>query len=181
MTPTHTLQPTSPFSVISLFLLLTSFSPFIPSFQPSLLPTLPPSFPPFPITTPPPLSQGSPEGLLIRFTAPVNYLAVNDSHSLLAAASSEFSIKIVDLGNPAKVVTLQDHEAPVLFVNFDPKGEFLVSLFLTFDWLETFLLSVWFPWHCVILKVKCQDMKVYVNKWEQSIVRCAASLCKMFF
>ena len=59
----------------------------------------------------------------------MNYLAVNDSHSLLAAASSEFSIKTVDLGNPVKVVTLNDHEAPVLFVNFDPRREFLVSLF----------------------------------------------------
>lgn len=123
MTATHTLQPTSPFSVISLSLLFTSFSPFLPSFQPSLLLSLP-----SPLQHPPLLSQGSPEGLLIRFTAPVNYLAVNDSHSLLAAASSEFSIRVVDLGNPAKVVTLQDHEAPVLFVNFDPKGEFLVSL-----------------------------------------------------
>jgi len=39
---------------------------------------------------------------------PVNYLVVNDSHSFLA--SSEFSIKMVDVGNPVKVVTLHNHE-----------------------------------------------------------------------
>ena len=35
--------------------------------------------------------------LLLRFTTPVNYLVVNDSHSFLA--SCQFSIKMVDVGN----------------------------------------------------------------------------------
>ena len=70
---------------------------------------------------------------MLRFTAPVNFIAVNGNHSLLAAGSSEFCVKVVDLGDPAKVVTLRGHEAPVLCVNFDPKGrDYLVCFYKGF-------------------------------------------------
>ena len=73
-------------------------------------------------------SQGSPEGLLMRFTAPVTYLAVNSNHTLLAAGSSEFNIKVTELADTVKTFNLVGHEAPVLCVKFDPRGEFLVSV-----------------------------------------------------
>ncbi len=77
--------------------------------------------------------QGILEGLLTRFTSPVTYLSVDPSHSHLAAASSQFTIKVVYLGGVetegagGRETTLFGHEAPVLCVRFDPKGEFLVS------------------------------------------------------
>lgn len=63
----------------------------------------------------------------MRFTAPVTYLAVNSNHTLLAAGSSEFVVKVMELADIAKTFNLIGHEAPVLCVKFDPKGELLVS------------------------------------------------------
>ncbi len=61
----------------------------------------------------------------------MTYLSVNSAHSHLAAASSEFTIKVVSLGKPegegGREATLTGHIAPVLCVRFDPKGDFLVS------------------------------------------------------
>lgn len=71
--------------------------------------------------------QGSAEGLLLRFTSSVTYLSVDSSHSRLAAASCNFSIKIVDLSDTAKVVTLTSHAAPVLCAEFDPTAKFMVG------------------------------------------------------
>ena len=71
--------------------------------------------------------QGTPEGLLLRFVGHVTYLAVSDDHTHLAAGSSEFLIKVVELKDLTKVVTFNGHEAPVLCVRFDPLGEYLVS------------------------------------------------------
>ena len=48
--------------------------------------------------TPFTFQQGSPDGLLLPFRACINYLAVNNSHSL---------------GNPGKAVTLHNHETQV--------------------------------------------------------------------
>ncbi len=71
--------------------------------------------------------QGTPEGLLMRFTGPVTYLAVNGNHSLLAAGTSEFNIKVIETADSGKGYSLIGHEAPVLCVSFDPKGELLAS------------------------------------------------------
>ncbi len=63
----------------------------------------------------------------MRFTSPVTYLSVNSAHSHLAAAFSEFIIKVVSLGKSVgegeggREATLTGHIAPVLCVRFDPK------------------------------------------------------------
>ena len=65
----------------------------------------------------------------MRFTAPVTYLAVSGDHSLLAAGSSEFTIKVIEVADSAKSFGLVGHDAPILCVTFDPRGEYLVSAF----------------------------------------------------
>ena len=64
----------------------------------------------------------------MRFTAPVTYLAVNSNRTLLAAGSSDFIIQVTEIADIAKTFNLIGHEAPVLCVKFDPRGEFLVSV-----------------------------------------------------
>ena len=66
-------------------------------------------------------------GLLMRFTSSVTSLAVSKDHTHLAAGSSEFTIKVLELHNLPSGFSLVDHDAPVLSVTFDPRGEFLVS------------------------------------------------------
>ena len=63
----------------------------------------------------------------MRFTAPVTCLDVNSSHTHLAAGSAEFTIKVVEIVDSSKTYTLHGHEAPLLCVKFDPRGELLVS------------------------------------------------------
>lgn len=68
-----------------------------------------------------------PVGLLTRFTSPVTSLAVSRDHTYLAAGSSEFTIKVLELHRLPSGFSLVDHDAPVLSVTFDPRGELLVS------------------------------------------------------
>ena len=63
----------------------------------------------------------------MRFTAPVTCLAVNTGHTHLAAGSAEFTIKVVEISDLSRTFTLHGHEAPLLCVKFDPRGELLVS------------------------------------------------------
>ena len=63
----------------------------------------------------------------MRFTALVTCLDVNSSHTHLAAGSAEFTIKVVEIVDSSKTCTLHGHEAPLLCVKFDPRGELLVS------------------------------------------------------
>lgn len=72
-------------------------------------------------------SQGTSEGLLMRFTAPVTSLAVSKNHSLLGAGSSDFLVKVLELCNLPSSFSLTGHEAPILSVKFDPSGDFLVG------------------------------------------------------
>ena len=65
---------------------------------------------------------------MARFTAPVTCLDVNPSHTHLAAGSAEFTIKVVEISDSSKTSTLHSHEAPLLCVKFDPRGELLVGL-----------------------------------------------------
>ena len=67
-------------------------------------------------------------GLLMRFTGAVTCMATNQHGSLLAAGSAEFLVKVVEVANISKSVSLTGHEAPVLSVNFDPQSEHLVSV-----------------------------------------------------
>ena len=62
----------------------------------------------------------------MRFTAPVTYLAVDPGHTHLAAASCDFSVRVLELGGSPRAVTLHGHKAPVLCARFDPRGEYLV-------------------------------------------------------
>ena len=73
------------------------------------------------------LFQGSYEGILMRFTAPVTCLDVDVGHTHLAAGLAEFTIKVVEIADSAKTYTLHGHEVPLLRVKFDPWGELLVS------------------------------------------------------
>ena len=65
----------------------------------------------------------------MRFTAPVTCLAVSGDHTLLAAGSSEFSVKVLELHSLPSSFSLVAHEAPVLSVTFNPHGEFLVMIY----------------------------------------------------
>ena len=58
----------------------------------------------------------------MRFTAPVTCLDVNVGHTHLAARSAEFTIKVVETADLAKTYTMHGHEAPLLWVKFDPQG-----------------------------------------------------------
>ena len=78
----------------------------------------------------------------MRFTAPVTYLAVDSSHTHLAAGSCDFSIKVLELGDSPRVVTLHGHEAPVLCARFDPRGEYLVCGWIQPHWDDNGLLVV---------------------------------------
>lgn len=65
----------------------------------------------------------------MRFTSPVTSLAVARDHTHMAAGSSDFNIKVIELRQQQSTssFSLVDHDAPVLCVTFDPKGELLVS------------------------------------------------------
>ncbi|XP_053408161.1 WD repeat and HMG-box DNA-binding protein 1-like isoform X2 [Mercenaria mercenaria] len=70
--------------------------------------------------------DGTPDGILTRFTAPANHIVLNKSGSTLVAGASDFAIKIVEVSN-CSYKTCQGHEAPILSVALDPKEEFLAS------------------------------------------------------
>ena len=68
----------------------------------------------------------------MRFTTPVTCLDLSNtiqyntiaivSHTHLAAGSAEFTIKIAEIADSSKTYTLYGHEAPLLWVKFDPRG-----------------------------------------------------------
>ncbi|XP_069117606.1 WD repeat and HMG-box DNA-binding protein 1-like [Argopecten irradians] len=70
--------------------------------------------------------DGGPDGILTRFTAPVNHMVVNQSGKTMVACSSDFTIKTVEV-DTCSHKTLQGHEAPVLSVALDPKEEYVAS------------------------------------------------------
>ncbi|XP_052009311.1 WD repeat and HMG-box DNA-binding protein 1-like [Xyrauchen texanus] len=71
--------------------------------------------------------EGDPDGILTRFTTNANHIAFNTSGSRVAAGSSDFLVKIVDVMDSSQQKTLRGHEAPVLSVAFDTSDEFLAS------------------------------------------------------
>ncbi|XP_049319964.1 WD repeat and HMG-box DNA-binding protein 1 isoform X2 [Astyanax mexicanus] len=71
--------------------------------------------------------DGDPDGILTRFTTNANHVTFNSSGTRVAAGSSDFMVKVVDVADSSKQKTLRGHDAPVLSVAFDPTDEFLAS------------------------------------------------------
>ncbi|XP_019723126.1 WD repeat and HMG-box DNA-binding protein 1 isoform X1 [Hippocampus comes] len=71
--------------------------------------------------------DGEPDGILTRFTTNATHVTFNTSGSKVAAGSSDFLVKVVEVSDSSQQKTLRGHEAPVLSVTFDPKGDFLAS------------------------------------------------------
>ncbi|KAM6950607.1 WD repeat and HMG-box DNA-binding protein 1 isoform 1-T2 [Lycodopsis pacificus] len=71
--------------------------------------------------------DGEPDGILTRFTTNATHVAFNSSGSRVAAGSSDFMVKVVEVSDSSQQKTLRGHEAPVLSVTFDPKDDFLAS------------------------------------------------------
>ncbi|XP_027785371.2 WD repeat and HMG-box DNA-binding protein 1 isoform X1 [Marmota flaviventris] len=71
--------------------------------------------------------EGVPDGILTRFTTNANHVVFNEDGTKIAAGSSDFLIKIVDVMDSSQQKTFRGHDAPVLSLSFDPKGVFLAS------------------------------------------------------
>ncbi|XP_029284627.1 WD repeat and HMG-box DNA-binding protein 1 isoform X2 [Cottoperca gobio] len=71
--------------------------------------------------------DGEPDGILTRFTTNATHVTFNSSGSRVAAGSSDFMVKVVEVSDSSQQKTLRGHEAPVLSVSFDPKDDFLAS------------------------------------------------------
>uniref|UniRef100_A0A8C8TAS6 WD repeat and HMG-box DNA-binding protein 1 n=1 Tax=Peromyscus maniculatus bairdii TaxID=230844 RepID=A0A8C8TAS6_PERMB len=71
--------------------------------------------------------EGVPDGILTRFTTNANHVVFNGDGTKIAAGSSDFLVKIVDVMDNSQQQTFRGHEAPVLSLSFDPKGTFLAS------------------------------------------------------
>ncbi|KAK2853667.1 hypothetical protein Q5P01_006328 [Channa striata] len=71
--------------------------------------------------------DGDPDGILTRFTTNATHVTFNSSGSRVAAGSSDFMVKVVEVADSSQQKTLRGHEAPVLSVTFDPKDDFLAS------------------------------------------------------
>uniref|UniRef100_A0A3P8YHJ0 WD repeat and HMG-box DNA-binding protein 1 n=1 Tax=Esox lucius TaxID=8010 RepID=A0A3P8YHJ0_ESOLU len=72
--------------------------------------------------------EGEPDGILTRFTTNATHVAYNSSGSRVAAGSSDFMVKVVEVSDSSQQKTLRGHNAPVLSVTFDPKDEFLTQV-----------------------------------------------------
>ncbi|XP_056881392.1 WD repeat and HMG-box DNA-binding protein 1 [Takifugu flavidus] len=71
--------------------------------------------------------DGDPDGILTRFTTNATHVTFNSSGSRVAAGSSDFMVKVVEVSDSSQQKTLRGHEAPVLSVAFDPKDDYLAS------------------------------------------------------
>ncbi|MFT7801778.1 WD repeat and HMG-box DNA-binding protein 1 [Arapaima gigas] len=71
--------------------------------------------------------EGDPDGILTRFTTNANHVVFNSDGSRVAAGSSDFMVKIVEVSDSSQQKTLRGHQAPILSVAFDPQNEFLAS------------------------------------------------------
>uniref|UniRef100_F6V4K8 Minichromosome loss protein Mcl1 middle region domain-containing protein n=1 Tax=Ciona intestinalis TaxID=7719 RepID=F6V4K8_CIOIN len=72
------------------------------------------------------LPDGSPDGCLVRFTGTVTHLSVSETRKLVAAGSSDFDIKTIDV-ETGKQKSYLGHQAPILSVAVDPMDEYLAS------------------------------------------------------
>ncbi|KAJ7345371.1 hypothetical protein JRQ81_001321 [Phrynocephalus forsythii] len=71
--------------------------------------------------------EGNPDGILTRFTMNANHVVFNADGGKVAAGSSDFVVKIVEVMDSSQQKTFRGHDAPVLSVSFDPKDIFLAS------------------------------------------------------
>ncbi|XP_048218905.1 LOW QUALITY PROTEIN: WD repeat and HMG-box DNA-binding protein 1 [Perognathus longimembris pacificus] len=71
--------------------------------------------------------EGAPDGILTRFTTNANHVIFNGDGTKIAAGSSDFLVKIVDVVDCSQQKTFRGHDAPVLSLSFDPKDIFLAS------------------------------------------------------
>uniref|UniRef100_A0A8C0U6E2 WD repeat and HMG-box DNA-binding protein 1 n=1 Tax=Cyanistes caeruleus TaxID=156563 RepID=A0A8C0U6E2_CYACU len=71
--------------------------------------------------------EGAPDGILTRFTMHVNHVTFSPDGTKVAAGSSDFMIKVVEVTNSSKQKTFRGHDAPVLSLSFDPKDVYLAS------------------------------------------------------
>ncbi|NXP26494.1 WDHD1 protein, partial [Scytalopus superciliaris] len=71
--------------------------------------------------------EGAPDGILTRFTMHANHVTFNRDGTKIAAGSSDFMIKVVEVTDSSKQKTFRGHEAPVLSLSFDPKEVYLAS------------------------------------------------------
>ncbi|XP_059813598.1 WD repeat and HMG-box DNA-binding protein 1 isoform X2 [Hypanus sabinus] len=71
--------------------------------------------------------DGSPDGILTRFTAEANHVVFNNNATSVAAGSSDFMVKIIDVKDNSQQKTIRGHDGPILSVAFDPKDVYLAS------------------------------------------------------
>ncbi|XP_029354075.1 WD repeat and HMG-box DNA-binding protein 1 isoform X2 [Echeneis naucrates] len=71
--------------------------------------------------------DGDPDGILTRFTTNATHVAFNSNGTRVAAGSSDFMVKVVEVSDSSQQKTLRGHEAPVLSVTFDPIDDYLAS------------------------------------------------------
>ncbi|XP_029904216.1 WD repeat and HMG-box DNA-binding protein 1 isoform X2 [Myripristis murdjan] len=71
--------------------------------------------------------DGDPDGILTRFTTNPTHVTFNSIGSRVAAGSSDFMVKVVEVSDSSQQKVFRGHDAPVLSVTFDPKDEFLAS------------------------------------------------------
>uniref|UniRef100_A0A3B4B8A0 WD repeat and HMG-box DNA-binding protein 1 n=1 Tax=Periophthalmus magnuspinnatus TaxID=409849 RepID=A0A3B4B8A0_9GOBI len=71
--------------------------------------------------------EGEPDGILTRFTTNATHVTFNSNGTRVAAGSSDFLVKVVQVGDSSDQRTFRGHEAPVLSVTFDPRDQLLAS------------------------------------------------------
>uniref|UniRef100_A0A9L0JJ64 WD repeat and HMG-box DNA-binding protein 1 n=1 Tax=Equus asinus TaxID=9793 RepID=A0A9L0JJ64_EQUAS len=71
--------------------------------------------------------EGVPDGILTRFTTNANHVVFNGDGAKIAAGSSDFLVKVVDVKDCSQQKTFRGHDAPVLSLSFDPKDIYLAS------------------------------------------------------
>ncbi|KFQ43749.1 PREDICTED: WD repeat and HMG-box DNA-binding protein 1 [Nestor notabilis] len=71
--------------------------------------------------------EGAPDGILTRFTMNANHVIFNSDGTKIAAGSSDFMVKVVEMADSSKQKTFRGHDAPVLSLSFDPREVYLAS------------------------------------------------------
>ncbi|NXK57358.1 WDHD1 protein, partial [Chauna torquata] len=71
--------------------------------------------------------EGAPDGILTRFTMSANHAVFNSDGTKIAAGSSDFMVKVVEMTDSSKQKTFRGHDAPVLSLSFDPRDVYLAS------------------------------------------------------
>ncbi|KAM9290855.1 WD repeat and HMG-box DNA-binding protein 1 [Morus bassanus] len=71
--------------------------------------------------------EGAPDGILTRFTTNANHVVFNSDGTKIAAGSSDFMVKVVEVTDSSKQKTFRGHNAPVLSLSFDPRDVYLAS------------------------------------------------------